>query len=90
MREVEQIVVRYEKGDEKTRRIVRGVAELSLEGIRETLKQMEVTFDEWDWESELVWSGEVRDSMKRLSSTPFAITDGTSLALDVDKIARTY
>jgi len=90
MREVEQIVIRYEKGDEKTRRIVRGVAELSLEGIRETLKQMEVTFDEWDWESELVWSGEVRDSMKRLSSTPFAITDGTSLALDVDKIAKTY
>jgi len=90
MREVEQIVVRYEKGDEKTRKIVRGVAELSLEGIRETLKQMEVTFDEWDWESELVWSGEVRDSMKRLSSTPFAITDGTSLALDVDKIAKTY
>jgi len=90
MQEVEQIVIQYEKGDEKTRRIVRGVAELSLEGIRETLKQMEVTFDEWDWESELVWSGEVRDSMKRLSSTPFAITDGTSLALDVDKIAKTY
>jgi arginyl-tRNA synthetase len=90
MREVEQIVVRYEKGDEKTRKIVREVAELSLEGIRETLSQMQVTFDEWDWESELVWSGEVRESMKRLSSTPFAISDGTSLALDVDKIAKTY
>jgi len=90
MREVEQIVIRYEKGDEKTRSIVRKVAELSLEGIRETLKQMGVMFDEWDWESELVWSGEVRDTMKRLSSTPFAITDGTSLALDVDKIAKTY
>jgi len=90
MREVEQIVIRYEKGDEKTRSIVRKVAELSLEGIRETLKQMGVMFDEWDWESELVWSGEVRDTMKRLSSTPFAITDGTSLALDVDRIAKTY
>jgi arginyl-tRNA synthetase len=90
MREVEEIVVQYEKGDAKTRRIVRMVAELSLGGIRETLKQMKVEFDEWDWESELVWSGEVRDSMNRLSSTPFAISDGTSLALDVDKIARTY
>jgi arginyl-tRNA synthetase len=90
MREVEQIVVRYEKGDEKTRKIIREVAELSLEGIRETLRQMQVTFDEWDWESELVWSGEVRESMKRLSATPFAISDGTSLALDVDKIAKTY
>jgi arginyl-tRNA synthetase len=90
MHEVEQIVIRYEKGDEQTRKIIRRVAELSLEGIRETLRQMEVMFDEWDWESELVWSGEVRDSMKRLSSTPFAIKDGASLALDVDRVAKTY
>lgn len=90
MREVDQIVIQYEKGDDRTRRIVREVAELSLQGIRETLKQMEIMFDEWDWESELVWSGQVRDSMKRLSSSPFAITDGASLSLDVDKIAKTY
>ena len=90
MREVEQIVIRYEKGDDKTRDIVRKVVELSLRGIRATLEQMEVRFDEWDWESELVWSGEVRDSMKQLSSSPFAITDGTSLALDVDKIAKAH
>jgi arginyl-tRNA synthetase len=90
MRDVEQIVVQYEKEEPKTKRMVRAVAELSLRGIRETLKQMDVAFDEWDWESELVWSGEVRDSMNQLSSTPFAISDGTSLALDVDKIARTY
>jgi arginyl-tRNA synthetase len=90
MREVDQIVIQYEKGDDRTRRIVREVAELALQGIRETLKQMEIMFDEWDWESELVWGGEVRDSMKRLSSSPFAITDGASLSLDVDKIAKTY
>ena len=90
MREVEQIIIQYEKGDDRTRRIVREVAELSLQGMRGTLKQMEITFDAWDWESDLVWSGEVRDSMKKLSSSPFAITDGTSLSLDVDKIAKTY
>ena len=90
MREVEQIVIQYEKGDDRTRRMVREVAELSLQGMRGTLKQMEITFDAWDWESDLVWSGEVRDSMKKLSSSPFAITDGTSLSLDVDRIAKTY
>jgi len=90
MREVEQIVIQYEKGDDRTRRIVREVAELSLQGMRGTLKEMEIMFDAWDWESDLVWSGEVRDSMKKLSSSPFAITDGTSLSLDVDKIAKTY
>jgi len=86
--EVEQVVIQYEKGDEKTRRLVRTVAEISLEGIRKTLEEIGVTFDEWDWESDLVWSGEVQYSIQKLSTTPFAIVDGLSLALDVDKIAR--
>lgn len=90
MQEVEQIVIQYEKGDEKTRQLVRTVAELSLEGIRKTLEEIEVAFDEWDWESDLVWSGEVQSSMQKLSSTPYATVDGLSLTLDVDKIARTY
>jgi len=90
MQEVEQIVIQYEKGDEKIRSLVRGVAELSLEGIRQTLQGIGVAFDEWDWESDLVWSGEVRDAMQRLASTPFATVDGLSLALDVDKIARIH
>jgi len=90
MREVEEIVMRYEKGEEKTRGLVRAVAELSLEGIRETFKQMEINFDEWDWESDLVWSGEVRDSMQKLASTPFATVDGLSLTINVDKVARVH
>ena len=90
MQEVERIVIQYEKGDEKTRRLVRTVAELSLEGIRKTLQEIEVAFDEWDWESDLVWSGEVQSSMQKLSSTPYATVEGLSLTLDVDKIARTY
>ncbi len=90
MQEVEQIVIQYEKGDEKTRRLVRTVAELSLMGIRKTLEEIEVTFDEWDWESDLVWSGEVQASMRKLSSTPYATVDGLSVTLDVDKVARTY
>ena len=90
MKEVEHLVMQYEKGDKKTREVVRTVVDLSLEGVRQTLKEMGITFDEWDWESELVWSGEVQESMKKLSSTPFAILDGASITLDVDAIARSY
>jgi arginyl-tRNA synthetase len=90
MTEVEQIVSRYEKGDPETKQLVRAVAGLSLDGIRETLGQVDVTFDEWDWESDLVWSSEVQNAMQRLASTPYAISEASSLALDVDKIARTY
>jgi arginyl-tRNA synthetase len=90
MREVEQIVMQYERGDEKARKLVRAVAELSLEGIRQTLQEIDVTFDQWDWESDLVWSGEVRDSMQKLASTPYATADGLSLTLDVDKVARVH
>jgi len=90
MKEVEHLVMQYEKGDKKTREVVRTVVDLSLEGVQQTLKEMGITFDEWDWESELVWSGEVQESMKKLSSTPFAILDGASITLDVDAIARSY
>lgn len=90
MLEVEQMVMEYERGDEKIRRLVRQVAQLSLEGIRQTLEQIDVTFDQWDWESDLVWSGEVRESMQKLASTPFATVEGLSLTLDVDKIARIH
>ncbi len=90
MEEVEHLVMQYEKGDKKTREVVRSVADLCLEGIRETLEEMEITFDEWDWESELVWSGEVQELMKKLSSTPFAVSDGPSLSLDVDQVARSH
>jgi len=90
MEEVEHLVMQYEKGDKKTREVVRSVADLCLEGIRETLEEMEITFDEWDWESELVWSGEVQELMKELSSTPFAVSDGPSLSLDVDQVARSH
>jgi arginyl-tRNA synthetase len=69
---------------------VRTVAELSLQGIRKTLDQMQVAFDDWDWESDLVWSGEVGDSMKKLASTQFAVVDGLSLSLNVDKIAQLH
>jgi arginyl-tRNA synthetase len=90
MQEVEQLVTRYEKGEDSTRRLVKTVAELCLQGIRETLEQMNVTFDQWDWESDLVWTSEVRSSLTKLASTPFAAVDGLSLTLDVDKIARTH
>ncbi len=90
MREVERIVSDYEKGDERTRRLVRTVADLSLQGMRQTLEQVGARFDKWDWESEFVWSGEVRDVIRKLSSSVFAIADGQSLALDVDKVARVH
>lgn len=90
MQEVEQIVMRYERGEERVRRLVRAVAELCLEGIRQTLEQIEVSFDQWDWESDLVWSGQVQESMQKLASTPFATVDGLSVTLDVDKIARIH
>ncbi len=90
MQEVEQIVIQYERGEERVWRLVRTVAELCLEGIRQTLEQIEVGFDRWDWESDLVWSGQVQKAMQKLASTPFAAVDGMSVTLDVDKIARIH
>jgi len=90
MQEVERIVSQYEKGDENARKLVRKVADLSLDGMRQTLEQVGVRFDGWDWESELVWSGQVRQVIQKLAASPFAIIQGESLTLDVDKVARIH
>lgn len=48
----------YESGEAEYL-FVREVCEKVLDGIRETLSKLNVGIDVWDWESDLVWSGDV-------------------------------
>jgi arginyl-tRNA synthetase len=51
---------------------------------------MDITFDTWDWESELLWDGYVEKTLARLTKLPFAKRDGASVSLDVDAILNAY
>ncbi len=67
---ISEIMKRYELGDPEVKSIVRRVIEWCLKGFRETLSRMYIEFDAWDWESDLVWSGNVKEIIERARSTP--------------------
>lgn len=65
--EVKNLARLYEKGDEEIKKLVREMVNLVIEGFNQTLTRLGITFDSWDWESDItVYSGKVQDIIRRL------------------------
>ncbi|MGD0177240.1 MAG: arginine--tRNA ligase [Candidatus Bathyarchaeia archaeon] len=87
---IQDIGRKYEQNEKETVALVRKVAELCLSGMKATLTEMDITFDTWDWESELLWNGHVEKALAKLAKLPFAKKEGASVALDVNAILDAY
>ncbi len=86
--ELKRIMRTYEmKTDEKIAHLVRESVEASLEGFRETLGRLGVEFDNWDWESDMVWSGLVREVLEKARRSPFLVNYKDTEALDLSEAA---
>jgi len=88
--EISKLNLAYENGDPEAKKLVREVSELCLQGFRETQERIEVRYDSWDWESDLVWSGQVLEVLQRLKTTPFVYTEGGVLEFDAERVARVF
>ena len=86
--EINRLNRAYEDGEQNAKQLIREVSDLCLEGFRETMKRVEVTYDSWDWESDFVWSGQVNDVMRKLKATPFVFSEKNVLEFDADKVSR--
>ncbi|WP_460124678.1 arginine--tRNA ligase, partial [Stetteria hydrogenophila] len=86
--EVRGIVARYEAGLEPERSEVRRVAGAVLESFKETLARLGVSFDAWDWESDLLWSGEVARILEEARRSRYYTTYKGAEALDIPRIIR--
>jgi arginyl-tRNA synthetase len=78
----------YEAGDEKVRRLVREVSQLCLDGFRETLSRIGVSYDSWDWEGDFVWNGSVARALHRLEKSPYVYEEGGVLEFDAEKAVK--
>ncbi len=87
---VRELMRRYEKGEPDARRLVRRVGQLVVAGFEETLRRAGIFFDEWDWESDVLWSGRVAELLDRLKETGFVSNKGGSWQLDVARAVETY
>jgi len=78
----------YEAGDEKSKKLIRDVCQLSLAGIKETLTRAEVLFDSWDWESDFIWNGSVTKMLADLKKSGYVFSKGPVLEFDANKVAE--
>ncbi len=86
--EVNRILREYELGDDETKRLIRKLSQLCLEGFKQTFSRCGISIDSWDWESEFVWNGDVNRCLEALKRTPYVFEKNGVLELDADAVAE--
>ena len=86
--EINRLNRAYEDGEPLAKQLIREVSDLCLEGFRETMKRVEVTYDSWDWESDFVWSAQVNEVLQKLKTSPFVYSEKGVLEFDAEKVVR--
>jgi len=85
--QVSKLIRGYEAGEEEEKRLLREVCQLCLEGFRETLRSVEISIDSWDWESDLIWNGDVKRVLEKLKKTAYVFEENGVLEFDAEKVA---
>lgn len=88
--DIQNIGQDYEKHETIVSKRIREVSQLALDGMRTTLAEMNIAFDSWDWESQLIWEGKVQNVVDRIRKLPFTRIEESSLILDVNSIVEAY
>ena len=86
--EISRLNLAYENGEPNAKQLIREVSDLCLEGFRQTMKRVSVTYDSWDWESDFVWSMQVNDVLEHLKTSAFIFNEKGVLQFDADKAAK--
>ncbi len=86
--QVGKLIRGYESGEKEAKNLIREVCELCLKGFRETLASVEITIDSWDWESDLIWNGNVNRALEELKATPYVFESDGVLEFDAEKVAH--
>ena len=86
--EISRLNLAYENGEPNAKQLVREVSDLCLEGFRQTMQRVSVSYDSWDWESDFVWSTQVNEVMAGLKESPFIFNEKGVLQFDADKAAK--
>lgn len=82
-KEILEIIRKYETGDANTRIIVRKYVSYAIEGFLESLNRLHISFDVFDYESDILWSGEVKQVLNIALDSPAKINYKGTWALDL-------
>jgi arginyl-tRNA synthetase len=78
---------KYIKQEEESVKIVRATCGDVIQGHKEELALMGIEHDNFDWESDLQWSGKVEDAIKKLDKNGYIIKEGKARVFDSNKAA---
>jgi len=82
---INELIRKYEKANPETKSLIRRVSQMVLAGFEESLRRAHIHFDQWDWESDMLWSGRVSELLDRLKDTGLAHNKAGAWVLDVGK-----
>ena len=70
--QISKMLVKFEDGDEEVINGVRKTAEAMLDGLKETLANINVKLDKYTWESDFIKDGSAKDVVNKLKGSKYA------------------
>jgi arginyl-tRNA synthetase len=88
--EIVKVNTAYENNKPETARQVRKLVKICLDGFEQSLGEMGIRYDAFDYESDLVWEKKADEVLEALKNTPYVEVDEGALVLDCDAVARDH
>lgn len=82
--EVDAIMKKYEAGDPETNKKFKDAIDTAMEGIKESLRRMNIHHDKFTWESQFVRGGDVNKMMERIKKLERAMIKDGALMVDLN------
>ncbi len=80
--QINNLLREYEQHTPSATDLIRQVSELCINGFKQTFSRLNICFDVWDWESDLLWSHKVADVLQRLLKTKYVSKEDGTLRLE--------
>jgi arginyl-tRNA synthetase len=88
--EIAKLNTAYENNDPETKEAVRRLVKICLDGFIETMGELGIRYDSFDYESDLVWEKKADEVLEALKNTNFVEHDQGALVLNCDEVANVY
>ena len=90
MADVIKLNTSYENNELETVKVVRSLVQICLDGFKQSLGEMGITYDSFDFESNLVWAKKADIVLEALKKSNFVELNEGAIVLDCNNVANIY
>ncbi len=88
--EIAKLNTAYENNEPETVKAVRRLVKICIDGFIQTMGEMGIKYDSFDYESDLVWEKKADEVLDTLRHTDFVEQDQGALVLNCNSVANIY